>query len=111
RFLLFTIAGLLLVHIPLRAAEATFSVLIEKEGKVEIARKGSTTRAVGQVNDKLQIGDRLRTGSHSRATLRWSELSFVRVSELSSMEVQPPTKTGGKPQMELRSGTTYFFSR
>src|SRR5262249_13007890 len=67
-------------------------VLIEKEGKVEVARKGSAVWSPAQPNQTLQQGDRLRTGSHSRATLRWAELSVVRVSELTSMEIQPPAK-------------------
>src|SRR5207248_1051122 len=63
------------------------------------------------LNVNLQPGDRLRTGSRSRAALRWSESSVVRVSELTSMEIQPPAKPGDKPQLDLRSGATYFFSR
>src|SRR5712672_517535 len=87
-----------------RAAENPSGVLEEKEGKVEIARKGSTAWNPAEINGKLQLGDRLRTGSRSRATLRWSELSTVRVSELTSMEIQPPAKPGDKPQLDLRSG-------
>src|SRR5437870_10270433 len=93
------------------AAENPTCVLVEKEGKVEVARKGSTARNTAEINGKLQLGDRLRTGSRSRATLRWSELSTVRVSELTSMEIQPPAKPTDKPQLDLRSGATYLFSR
>src|SRR3989442_2570458 len=59
-------------------------VLVEKEGKVEIAHKGTTTWTVAQPSESLQPGDRLRTGSRSRAALRWSESSVVRGSELTS---------------------------
>jgi len=102
-----------LAALPFAAAGAGSAacVLVEKEGKVEIARKGSAAWNAVQLNETLQLGDRLRTGSRSRATLRWSELSMVRVSELTSMEIQPPAKPTDKPQMDLRSGTTYFFSR
>jgi len=86
-------------------------ILVEKEGKVEIARKGSTTWNAAQVDEKLQPGDRLRTGLRSRATLRWSELSVLRISELTSMEVQPPATAANKAQVDLRSGAAYFFSR
>src|SRR6267378_2935603 len=86
-------------------------VLVEKEGKVEIAHKGSTAWSLAQADEKLQTGDRLRTGLRSRATLRWSELSVLRVSELTSMEIQPPATATNKPQLELRSGAAYFFSR
>ena len=39
------------------------------------------------------------------------DLSVVRVNELTSMEIQPPEKAGDKPQLDLKSGATYFFSR
>src|SRR5438128_1949110 len=92
-------------------AAALRCVLVEKEGKVEISRKGTAVWTTPQANEKLEVGDKLRTGLRSRATLRWSELSTVRVSELTSMELQPPAKSTDKPRLELRSGATYFFSR
>src|SRR5436305_2077126 len=67
-------------------------VLLTKEGKVEVARKGLAQWSPGETNQVLAVGDRLRTGIRSRATLRWSELSVVRVDELTSMEIQPPEK-------------------
>jgi len=86
-------------------------VLVEKEGKIELARKGSTVWTAAKTNDELQVGDRLRTALRSRATLRWSELSVVRVSELTSLELQAPAAPSVKPQLDLRSGAAYFFSR
>jgi len=105
--------GLTLAIVPfsMYAAPPDRCVVVEKEGKVEVARKGSATWNAAQLNETLQPGDRLRTGSRSRAALRWSELSMIRVSELTSMEIQPPVKPGEKQQLELRSGATYFFSR
>jgi predicted Zn-dependent protease len=92
-------------------AEAPTCVLVAAEGKVEVARKGSPQWAAAQAEQVLQIGDRLRTGLRSRATLRWSGLSVVRVDQLTSMEIQPPAKAGDKPQLDLKSGASYFFSR
>jgi tetratricopeptide (TPR) repeat protein len=103
--------GLVAVRATAGTDENPGCVLVEKEGKVEFARKGSTTWSAAQINENLRPGDRLRTGSRSRAALRWSELSTVRVSELTSLEIQPPAKAGDKPQLDLRSGATYFFSR
>ena len=93
------------------AADAPHCVLVERQGKVEIARKGSTTWSSGATNEVLQVGDRLRTGLRSRATLRWSEASVVRVDQLTSMEIQPPANPTDKPQLDLKSGATYLFSR
>src|ERR1043165_2167928 len=102
-----------LTSTPAQAAEAAGSgcVLVEKEGKVEVARKGTTTFKAVAVGAALQNGDQLQTGSRSRATLRWSDLSVMRVDELTSMEIQPPAKPGGKAQLDLKSGASYFFSR
>ena len=86
-------------------------VLLSKEGKVEVARKGTAQFTAAPTNMVLNIGDRLRTGLRSRATLRWSDLSVARVDELTSMELQPPEAARTKPQLELKSGATYFFSR
>ncbi|MCI0747125.1 MAG: TonB-dependent receptor [Verrucomicrobia subdivision 3 bacterium] len=97
----------------LQAAPATdpFCVVLTREGKVEFARKGTTQWAAAETNQVLNVGDRFRTALRSRATLRWSDLSVVRVDQLTSMEIQPPEKPIDKPQLELRSGATYFFSR
>src|SRR3954468_5637459 len=86
-------------------------LVLERQGKVEFAHKGSSQWSLVQSNEVLQAGDRLRTGFRSRATLRWSELAIIRVDELTSMEIQPPAKPGAKAEMELKSGATYFFSR
>src|SRR5712691_323869 len=64
------------------AAGKLVCVLLTKEGKVEMARRGEAQWAVAQTNQVLQVGDRLRTGVRSRATLRWSNLSVLRVNEL-----------------------------
>ncbi|MEY2410112.1 MAG: hypothetical protein QOF48_2782 [Verrucomicrobiota bacterium] len=93
------------------AAGAPTCLLLSKEGKVEVALKGQAQFTAGQSNMTLHIGDRLRTGLRSRATLRWSDLSVVRVDELTSMELAPPAGSKTKPQLELKSGATYFFSR
>jgi len=92
-------------------SNAAACVLIDRQGKVEFSRKGSADWAVAKSNLVLQVGDRLRTGLRARATLRWSELAVVRVDELTTMELQPPSKPGAKEEMDLKSGAAYFFSR
>jgi len=108
---------LLLMAAQAFSAEATANTqkpvctVLTAEGKVEVARKGLAQWSAAQTNEILQVGDRFRTGLRSRATLRWSDLSVVRVDALTSMEIQPPEKPGAKAQPELRSGAAYFFSR
>jgi outer membrane receptor protein involved in Fe transport/Flp pilus assembly protein TadD len=86
-------------------------VLLTREGKVEVAARGTVDWRVAESNQVLHAGDRLRTGLRSRATLQWSGLSVLRVNELTSLELQPPAKPGAPAQLDLRSGASYFFSR
>ena len=86
-------------------------LVLSAEGKVEVAIGKQGQFAPAQTNMTLHIGDRFRTGFRSRATLRWSDLSIARVDQLTSMELQPPDTGKTKPQLELKSGASYFFSR
>ena len=85
--------------------------LLTMEGRVEVARAGSLAWTAGQTNQTLAFRDRVRTGMRSRATVRLSDLSVLRLSELTTIEIQPPTKPGNKPVLEQRSGATYFLNR
>jgi predicted Zn-dependent protease len=86
------------------------SALLTLEGRVEVARAGSLAWTAGQTNQSLEIRDRVRTGMRSRATVRLTDLSVLRLSELTTIEIQPP-KSGNKPVLEQRSGATYFLNR
>ncbi|PYJ02057.1 MAG: hypothetical protein DME25_16990, partial [Verrucomicrobia bacterium] len=93
------------------AAPAASCVLLEKEGAVEVQRKRATAFVAAQVNDRFQPGDLVKTGLRSRAVLRWSETSMVRLDQATTTELQAPTKPGAKPELNLRSGRSYFFNR
>src|SRR5689334_14008599 len=92
-------------------ADAATCTVLAIEGKLDVAAKGAAAWTAARTNQVLQAGDRVRTGSRSRATLRWSDLSVVRVNELTTLELAPPAKDGGKAQLDLKSGAAYFFSR
>src|SRR5438552_4358219 len=87
------------------------TVLLTIEGKVEVSATGATTWSAARTNQLLQIGDRLRTGLRSRATLRLSDKSVLRVNELTTLKLQPPPEKNNAPVLDLTSGATYFFSR
>ncbi len=87
------------------------AVLVGGEGSVEILRAASTNWAAANIGAALGVGDQLRTGPRSRATLRLSNLSVLRVGELMTYEIEAPRTTGGKPTLNLKSGAAYFFSR
>lgn len=97
---------------PTTAAAATAeSRLLTAEGKVEISRAGNTAWAAAQTNAVLSPGDRIRTGLRSRAVVRLANLSTLRVNELTTFVVQPPSAPGKTGRVDVQSGSTYFFSR
>ena len=90
---------------------ATNALLLTASGKVEVTPRGQTGWTAGHTNQVLKIGDRLRTGKNSRATLRLSNLSVLRVYELTTLEIQPPEQAGRRTVLNLESGASYFFNR
>ena len=101
--------GLLFALIAMSATGAP-AVLLSIENKVETAPPASTQWSPGQTNQTLQAGDRLRTLRRSRALLRLSDLSVIRVNELTVLEIRAPS-TGQNGFLDLQSGSIYFFNR
>jgi tetratricopeptide (TPR) repeat protein len=87
------------------------AIVVSVEGTVEILRLGAREWTVASVGSSMGVGDQLRTGQRSRATLRLSNLSVLRVGELMSYEIEPSPTAAGKPTLNLKSGSAYFFSR
>lgn len=102
-------AGYLLVATA--RAQTPDAELLSKENIVDVASGGAAWSAatVGQL---LKIHDKLRTGEDSRAGVRLSDLSVLRVDELTLTEILP-TQGGAadKPTLNVQQGTAYFFSR
>ena len=86
--------------------------ILATEGNVEMARQGAEGWTSLRSNTTLSVGDRLRTGTRSRATLRWPDNSVLRVNELTSVEIQQPgIHKLERPALELKEGTIYRFNR
>ncbi|HYT59535.1 MAG TPA: TonB-dependent receptor, partial [Haliangiales bacterium] len=110
-FALLLAGGLCAQTPPAKGAEKAESVLLTIEGKVEVSSAGAITWSAARTNQVLSAGDRMRTGPRSRATLRLSDKSVLRVNELTTLKIQPPSKKNNAPVLDLGSGSTYFFSR
>ncbi len=69
------------------------AVLLTKENIVNVALHGAawSNAIVGQT---LAIHDRIRTGEDSRATVRLSDLTVLRIDENSEDEIEPPQEAG-----------------
>src|SRR5687767_6565579 len=85
-------------------------VLLSFENKVETAAAGTTQWTGARTNQTLSVGERMRTLLRSRALLRLSDLSLIRVNELTLLEIRAPS-TGQAGFLDLRSGSIYFFNR
>jgi Tfp pilus assembly protein PilF len=92
-------------------AGAGEAVLLAVSGTIEVAPAGTANWSPGHASQTLQVGDQIRTGKGSRATVRLSNLSVVRVYELTTMAIRPPTKAQQNVAIEVKSGATYFFNR
>ncbi len=85
--------------------------LIEKEQIVEKKAKSGGAWAVAEAANATRKGtpfaslDKVRTGELSRAVLRLSDKSELRIDELTEAEIEP-----GK-SVEVKTGGGYFFSR
>ena len=91
-------------------SSANKAELLTRENIVDVSLASRQWQAA-IVGQSLALHDRLRTGEDSRATLRLSDLSILRVDELTNLEILPPRETTAKPTLDLHQGSTYFFSR
>ncbi len=87
------------------------SELLTTEGQVEVYPVNGTQWAPAHTNQVLHIGDRLRTAEHSRATLRLSDLTLLRVNELTTLQIRPPQEAGRQSLLDVSGGSLYFLSR
>jgi cytochrome c-type biogenesis protein CcmH/NrfG len=85
--------------------------LLTVEGTVEILPVNSTNWIAAKPEQLLRYGDRVRTGVRSRSTVRLSDLTVLRINELTTFQVRPPAQAGRGSVVDVHSGSTYFFSR
>ncbi|MGA2556537.1 MAG: FecR family protein, partial [Verrucomicrobiota bacterium] len=86
-------------------------VLLTMAGAVDVAPAGTTAFAPAQTNQILHLGDQVRTGKASRASLRLSDKSVLRLYELTTLEIKPPQQAAHNDVIDVKSGATYFFNR
>ena len=86
------------------------SSLLGREGSVDFAHATNDWVAASIGQDFLS-GDRVRTGPNSRATIRLSDLTLLRVNELTTYEVEPGGSSATQPVLNLRQGSIYLYNR
>ncbi len=87
------------------------SQLVEAAGKIEVAPAGSDQWQAVRAGQWLRPGDRLRTLANSRAALRLSDRSVVRLNASTIVEIQPPVQGGARRRFKLWGGSLFFFNR
>src|SRR5438270_10533492 len=92
------------------AATNGAAVVLTVEGTVELNRSGAGTWQTAATNAALAFGDSLRTGPQSRATVKLSDLSVLRVSEKTVLVFREQEQRGGS-LLDLKAGASYFFNR
>src|SRR5437867_2110775 len=78
-------------------ADNNSAVVLTVENRVEVARKAPQNWAPARTNETIAIGDFIRTGLRSRATLRFADATTLRVNELTTMQIEPPAGAGQLP--------------
>lgn len=111
---LMSVAGLLLllvVAFPQAGAAPviTNAVVVEMEGRVEVARGVGALWQRAQTNHVLLPGDQLRTGEKSRAVVRFTALDTVRLGEFSTIQI--PRANQNESGFSLMRGILYFLHR
>jgi Tfp pilus assembly protein PilF len=87
------------------------AVILTVENKVEALKVGQPDWTPAATNQTLQPRELLRTGLKSRATLRLADQSVLRVNQLTTLEIQPPTSPGRPSILDLKKGASYLFNR
>jgi len=91
------------------SAQPTNAVILELEGQAEVARAGSTAWRVAQAGQVLFPGDQFRIGERSRAVVRLSDLSHLRLGH--GAYIQIPQASPRRSGIRLLRGLLYFFHR
>lgn len=108
---------LALTWIPLRVVAApkatndNVSVILTIEGTVEVSNPGTPPWTLARTNQELRVGQSIRTGSRSRATIRLSDLSIIRVNALTTLVLKPSRQASSTPFLDFKAGSAYFFNR
>src|SRR4051812_15343392 len=108
-----TLIGLLaflgsITGISAQTVKPTQAILLEIEGTVETSAPGALAWKTAQMNQVLSAGVRVQTRQHSRAVIRLTDLSLLRLGEETLVEIPAPS---GNPVLKFLKGVLYYFHR
>src|SRR4051812_40057882 len=80
------------------SAQAPEAELVEKENLVD-SQRASTTWKPANVGLQLLFRDKVRTGELSRAAVRFTDRTMLRLDEFTVAEIVPPPRADGAPSL------------
>jgi cytochrome c-type biogenesis protein CcmH/NrfG len=93
------------------ATNDNVSLILTIEGTVQVSVPGAAGWSVAHTNQELHIGQSIRTGAQSRATIRLSDLSVIRVNALTTLVLKPSRQASATPFLDFKIGSAFFFNR
>jgi tetratricopeptide (TPR) repeat protein len=110
---LITVAALTWAITAVMAAEGPNALvrILSVQGKVEVARSGQQDWILAKTDMPLKPGDQVRTARRSKATLQMSDKTVLKIRQLTTMVIQASPSGEQMPELNLKSGSVFFFSR
>ncbi len=87
------------------------ATVLEIENSVQTSKGGVGAWAPAVKDESLAIADRIRTRQHSRAAVKLTDLYTMRLEQFTTIEISPSLVGGGAPQLDLKGGAAFIFSR
>src|SRR5258708_22956455 len=79
------------------------TALIEAENQVTVKHGAKAWEKPPSLPAPLAVGDRVQTGELSRAAVRLTDMSVLRLDELTNIEIVPPPNESGKSGLDISS--------
>ncbi len=90
-------------------ANAQDKVLLDSfEGVVQVQRVGDSRFESTQAGTEISLGDKLKTGENSRATIKLPNGGYLRIAKNTIFQIKDDTVNG---LFSLQAGNLYFFGR
>jgi Tfp pilus assembly protein PilF len=98
-------------HLQAAPVQNITATVLAFEGKVTVAKAGDDVWGTATTNQVLTVGDRLRTAQKSRATIRLSNQSTMRVNESTTLTIREVAKDKQGSWLDVITGSIYIFDR
>lgn len=90
---------------------STTATVLTKEGTVEVKNFGIERWIPARTNQVMQLRDLIRTSFKSRASVRLTDQSVLRMSQLTTVQILPPKKSTDRNLINFQRGLSYLLNR